>query len=143
LSRAILLGLLLFWTACGSPSYAPVALSAEDMCAFCKMALSEKQYAAEFIIKDGEAFKFDDLGCLVNYIASKKNQAEIAAFYVMDYETQQWVKAETAFFVKSDRFHTPMSGGIIAYQDRAKAEAAAAAKQGKLMNWAEVLASGK
>ena len=142
-SRFGLISVLLFWAACSSVNFAPVELFPEDMCAFCRMALSERQYAAEFITRDGDAFKFDDLACLANYVAGKKNQAEIAAFYVMDYEAKSWLKAEAAFFVKSDKIHTPMSGGLLAYQDRAKAEAAATANQGKLLSWAEVLAGGK
>jgi copper chaperone NosL len=52
--------------ACGNAASEPVDLAEEDMCAFCKMAISERRYAAEFLNRDGDAFKFDDVGCLSN-----------------------------------------------------------------------------
>lgn len=143
-SKAKLLAIVtLLLAACQSASLQPVELFAEDMCALCRMAISEKQYAAELITKDGDVFKFDDLGCLANYLAGKQNRAEAAVFYMMDYETKRWLKAEEAHFVKAEKFSTPMSGHLIAFGERAKAEAAATANQGQLLSFAEVLASGR
>ncbi len=135
---------LLLFTACQSHTLEPAALAPEDMCTDCKMAISEKQFAAQYLTKDGEAVKFDDLGCLARYLKSRPQQrADVAAFFVMDYETKQWLKAAAAFYVHSDKFQTPMQGGIAAFNSRPQAEAAAAAKQGRLLDWQEVLASAK
>ncbi len=135
---------LLLFTACQSHKLEPAALSPEDMCTACKMAISEKQFAAQYLTKDGDAVKFDDLGCLARYLKGHPQQrADIAAFFVMDYETKQWLKAESAFFVHADKFQTPMSGGFAAFNARQPAEAEAAAKQGRLLTWQEVLASAK
>lgn len=136
---AVLFAAILLLAACQSAALKPVELLPEDMCAFCKMALSEKKYAAEFITRDGDAFKFDDLGCMVDYIAGKKNRDQIAAFFVADFESKEWLNAETAHFVSSAKFQTPMSGGIVAFSDRSKAEAAAAASGGRLLSFAEVI----
>ncbi len=135
---------LLLFTACQNHKLEPAALSPEDMCTDCKMAISEKQFAAQYLTKDGDAVKFDDLGCLAHYLKSHPQQrADIAAFFVMDYGAKQWLKAESAFYVHADKFHTPMQGGFAAFNSRQQAEAAAAAKQGRLLNWQEVLASSK
>src|SRR5262249_26365697 len=81
---ALLLGAL--WLAgCGKPKFDPVEIAEEDMCAFCKMAISEKQYAAEFLNRDGDVFKFDDIGCMVSYVVEKKVGDSVAAFYVVDF----------------------------------------------------------
>ncbi len=109
------------------------------MCAFCKMAISEKQYAAEFLNHDGDVFKFDDVGCMSNYVAEKKVRDSIAAFYVMDFDSKQWLKAEEAVFVASPNFHTPMDGGMVAFKNRSRAETLAAANQGRQISFAEVL----
>jgi copper chaperone NosL len=132
---------VLLLAACGGVSLEPVALSPEDMCAHCKMAIAEKQYAAEFITKDGDVLKFDDLSCLASYVAARKNREQIAVVYVMDFETKQWLKAEEAVFAQAANFRTPMSGGIAAFKDKVRAEAVA--QQGRLLSFEEVLASGK
>ncbi|MGE0130386.1 MAG: nitrous oxide reductase accessory protein NosL [Blastocatellales bacterium] len=128
---------------CGKPPIEPVDIAAEDMCALCKMAISEKQYAAEFLNRDGDAFKFDDISCMANYVAEKKAGDSIAAFYVVDFDTKQWLKAEEANFVASPNFPTPMGGGIVAFKDRPRAEAEAAANQGRQISFAEALGGGK
>jgi copper chaperone NosL len=137
--RLFLITALLLLAACTGGGIAPVELLPEDMCASCKMAISEKKYAAEFINQDGEAFKFDDIGCLAGYVKNKTSRASITAFFVVDFESKQWLKAEEAVFVQSSQFQTPMAGGIVAFRDKAKAEAAAASNQGRLISFAEVL----
>ena len=138
LRSALLLGAL--WLAgCGAPKFEPVEISAEDMCAFCKMAISERQYAAEFLNRDGDVFKFDDIGCMANYVAEKQAGDSVAAFYVVDFDSKRWLKAEEASFIASPNFHTPMGGGMVALKDRSRAEAAAAANQGRLVSFAEAL----
>jgi copper chaperone NosL len=140
LCAALLIGAL--WLAgCGKPKFEPVEIAAEDMCAFCKMAISEKQYAAEFLNRDSDAFKFDDIGCMANYVAEKK--VPVAAFYVVDFDSKRWLKAEGASLIVSPNFHTPMGGGMVAFEDRSRAEAAAAANQGRLISFAEALSEGK
>lgn len=135
-------GLLL--AACQNAKLEPAALSPEDMCTECKMAISEKQFAAQFLTQDGDAVKFDDLGCLAQYLATHSQQGNhIAAFFVADYETRQWLPATSAFYVYSTKFQTPMQGGFAAFRERSQAEAAAQAKQGRLRTWEEVLAKAK
>jgi copper chaperone NosL len=134
---ALLLGAL--WLAgCGKPKFEPVEIAAEDMCAFCKMAISEKQYAAEFLNQGGDAFKFDDIGCLANQLKTRQKRRDIAAFFVVDYDSREWVNAEQAYFVRSEEFKTPMSGRVVAFKDRSKADEAAAKYHGNLLGFGEV-----
>jgi copper chaperone NosL len=102
------------------------------------MAISEKQFAAEFLNQDGDAFKFDDIGCLANQLKTIENRHEIAAFFVVDYDARQWVNAEKAYFVRSEEFKTPMSGHIAAFKDMSNAEEAAAKYHGRLLGFDEV-----
>ena len=136
--KLIFLLFLLPFASCGKTELKPVEIAAEDMCAFCKMAISEKQYAAEFLNRDGDASKFDDIGCLASYLKAKQSRGDVAAYFVVDYDTRQWVKAEQAYFVKSEEFKTPMSGRLVAFKDRSKAEEAAAKYRGKLLGFNEV-----
>jgi copper chaperone NosL len=123
---------------CGQPKLEPVEIAAEDMCAFCRMAISERRYAAEFLNQDGDAFKFDDIGCLVSYLKAKQSRSDVAAYFVVDYEARQWINAEQAYFVRSEEFKTPMSGRLVAFSDRSKAEEAAAKYHGKLLGFSEL-----
>jgi copper chaperone NosL len=139
---ALLLGAL-WLTGCAAPKFEPVEIEAEDMCAFCKMAISEKQYAAEFLNRDGDVFKFDDIGCMANYIEEKKARDTVAVFYAVDFDSKMWLKAEEADFIISPNFHTPMGGGIVAFKDGLRAGAAATANQGRQISFAEALVGRK
>jgi copper chaperone NosL len=134
---ALLLGAL--WLAgCGKPKFEPLEIAAEDMCVFCKMAISEKPYAAEFLNHDGDVFKFDDIGCLVNQLKMRQNRRDVAAFFVVDYDSRRWGNAEQVSFVNSAEFKTPMSGRIVAFKDGSKAKEAAAKYHGRLLGFSEV-----
>jgi nitrous oxide reductase accessory protein NosL len=124
---------------CQKHAIGPVALGPEDMCSYCKMAISEKQYAAELIDSEGQAFKFDDIGCMANFIKSKKNTVKAVAYFVMDFNERQWTKAENAFYVRSSELSTPMNGGIVAFKSESKAQEAIAKYHGTLLRFADVL----
>ena len=112
---------LVLLIACASGEIKPVPIESSDMCSFCKMAISEKQFAAEIITADEAVLKFDDVGCLLSYRAAAGDKLKAAAIFVTDYETRQWRKAEEAFFARSKTIKTPMGSGIVAYADRSKA----------------------
>lgn len=134
---AVTVGLLIV-AGCGRATLAPVPLTPADVCSYCKMAISETQYAAEILTEDGEPLPFDDLACLALYL--KERPVNVGAIFVMDYSSRTWVKAEEAYFLRSPRFKTPMSGGIAAFREKAGAEAALRDFGGELMTLAQVLA---
>lgn len=132
------LAMLIVLIQCGRGPGEPVALEANDMCSFCRMSISEKRYAAELIDDNGHAFKFDDIGCLANFIKQKRNDAPIEATFVMDFERREWLKAENAFYVHSSELKTPMNGGIIAFTDQSSAGAAMTKYHGTMLRFADV-----
>jgi copper chaperone NosL len=93
------------------------------MCGYCRMAISQKQFAAEVLDADENAVKFDDIGCMLRYLAGVKQKP--VAVFVADYSTRGWVTAGKASFVRGSKIATPMGGGILAFGDRSSAEAAA------------------
>lgn len=123
---------------CQKRTIEPVTIEAADMCSFCRMSISEKRYAAEFIDNEGQAFKFDDIGCMANYIKLKKNSASIAATFVMDFDRREWLKAENAFYVRSLEFKTPMNGGIVAFKDQTTGQAGAAKYNGTMLRFGDI-----
>lgn len=129
---------LLLLVGCDTSKFEPVALAPEDMCAYCRMAISEKRYAAELIDSEGQAFKFDDIGCMANFVKSRKNATKTVAYFVMDFDERQWTRATDASYVRSSELNTPMNGGIIAFKDQAKAKEAADRYHGKLIRFEDL-----
>ena len=114
--------LFVFLIACASGEITPVPIEDGDMCSFCKMAISEKQFAAEIVTDDERVLKFDDVGCLLRHRQRAGDNDRPAAIFVTDHDSRQWLKAEAAFFVRSKTVKTPMGSGIVAFSDRSKAE---------------------
>jgi copper chaperone NosL len=130
---------VIFLAACSQKPVDPVEIDPSDMCSYCKMAISEKRYAAEFIDKQGEAHKFDDLGCMKQFLQTKKlGQDGPKYFFAIDYESKQWLPAQLASFVRSNQFKTPMSGGIVAIREKIRAAQLAQDTQGTVITFAEL-----
>lgn len=123
---------------CQSATLEPIAIEAHDMCSFCRMSISEKRYAAELIDEDGEVYKFDDIGCMANFMKQKENDGSIRAAFVMNFEQREWLKAEDAFYARSPEFKTPMSSGIVAFRNESNAHAAAAKYHGTMLRFPEI-----
>jgi copper chaperone NosL len=133
ISATLLLTLL---TACRSHSPQPVEIEASDMCSRCRMAISQRQFAAEILDAGDDAAKFDDIGCMLRYLASRENKH--AAVFGVDFRTRQWVDANEAFFVRGSKVATPMNGGILTFRQRADAEAAARQYGGSVLPFGQL-----
>lgn len=114
--------IVLIFAACANGKIEPVSIETGDMCSFCRMAISERQFAAEIITDDERVFKFDDIGCLLRFQQATSDISTPAAIFVTDYDSKQWLLASDAFFVRSDTIKTPMGGGIIVFGDKAKTD---------------------
>jgi copper chaperone NosL len=97
------------------------------------MAISQLRYAAEMIDAEEQVFKFDDIGCMLRF--SRARRPNGAVWFVMDYDSRKWLPAEAAHLVKSPSIQSPMGGGIIAFEDRAKAQDYARQLQGKVLGF--------
>ncbi len=124
--------------ACQEPPAKPVDIREQDSCARCKMAIGDVRYAAELIDKAGAPRKFDEIGCMVNYIKLKHPKKDFRATYVMDYDKKQWLKSEDAFYVYSEQIRTPMSGGIVAFAEKARADSVASQFQGQALKYEDL-----
>lgn len=123
-NRTFFFALVLTVAGCGSSGLRPVDIFPEDMCANCRMAISDERFASEIITPDGEAFKFDDLGCMLKF-RETRNDIQIAGIFLKDYETRKWIPYEHATIVETDLF-TPMGSGKVAFSDARRARAVAA-----------------
>lgn len=137
-----LLGAGLLAGACGGESGAepPEIRYGEDVCDRCGMIISEARFAAAYVTEEGEARRFDDIGDLLAFDAERGE--EVAAYWAHDYETAEWVRAEEAWYVRAESIDTPMGHGIVAFAERARAEAKAAETGGEVLGWPALLALG-
>ena len=124
--------------ACTAHPPHPVEIDPADVCAFCKMAISEKRYAAEMINAEGTAFKFDDIGCMIHFAKQRGWIEHPPVRFVHEYDSAVWLEASRATFVRSPEIPSPMASGLIAVQGPAKAKQYAARFHGTVHSLAEL-----
>lgn len=115
--NAFLLALFaLLLAACsGDPKTGPVEIKWDrDGCTHCGMALSDRHFAAQ--VRGGpkqQAFKFDDIGCAVEWLQKQAWANEAATqIWVMDYREGQWLDARKARYIGGKT--SPMAYGYAA-----------------------------
>lgn len=136
LALAAAAGLALAFGCAGGPP-APVALAAGDgdLCANCRMTVSNPRTAAQIVAPGEEPLFFDDLGCLRAYLGTVPRPASgtvpdsmghtesgtssgtVPTVYVADHRTGEWVVAETAIFARVEDVDTPMGSHLLAWRD--------------------------
>lgn len=89
-----------------------------DMCERCKMVISERKHAVQVINKkENKAYKFDDLGCAIEWFKEEKISWENnAGIWITDVETSKWIDAKKAFYDTSHK--TPMGYGFSANENK-------------------------
>ncbi|MDZ7291215.1 MAG: nitrous oxide reductase accessory protein NosL [candidate division KSB1 bacterium] len=105
---------------CGPSEIKPVDIYPEDMCSHCRMAISDQAFASEIITTSGEVYKFDDLGCMESF-KKKSGDLKIAATFVKDFETKNWLLYERSTIVQTG-IKTPMGSGKLALADSSRAQ---------------------
>lgn len=102
----------------------PIESTEHDTCVFCNMKVygSEHEmgvFTAQAIDANGKNVFFDDSGCLLN--AERKNGEKYKIKWVRDYQTKEWIDANTAVLVKAN-IQTPMKYGYAFFKDEASAD---------------------
>jgi copper chaperone NosL len=98
------------------------------------MTITDLHYAGE-IIERKNVHKFDDIGCMLAYAQSHNLNTGNAGFWVMDFDSLSWVKAEEANYVLSSEIKTPMAYGVIAFKELTKANNTADKTKGKVLQF--------
>jgi copper chaperone NosL len=142
--QRLLLGALLVLAclpmySCQKAPLKPVDIAKDELCTRCRSIIEEKRYAAEFITKDGFVRKFDDITCMVQHAKNKVKKENIEAYFMVDFTSQQWVTAQEAKYVRSDKFKTPKDGGILAFKDAARAQALASQYQADWISFDDLM----
>lgn len=128
------------------PLIAPRAVPAEARCPVCGMYPARTpRWAAQVVFQDGATHFFDspvDLFGFMNGVgrhSSPYTMKEAVAQFVTDFDSGEWVAAETAFYVRGSDVLGPMrDADLPAFGSRESAAAFARSHGGKVLAHAEV-----
>ncbi|QSR89552.1 nitrous oxide reductase accessory protein NosL [Methylacidiphilum caldifontis] len=106
----------------------------EDICEYCKMVIADKRFATEVITKKGKVYKFDSVECMVGYY--NHNEEDIKRAYVINFlNTDEFIPAELASYVRSPQIRSPMGMNLSAYKSKEDAIKILLGKEGKILDW--------
>ena len=114
----------LLLTGCDQPAgNTPVSIAWDrDTCEHCRMTISDRAYAAQaWAGSDRRYYKFDDIGCMVNWLRERGGSPEQLKLWVADHlhhDEVHWLDARTAWYRSGLR--TPMDYGFGAMAEPAK-----------------------
>ncbi len=138
----LILLLLLGFTACRDRiDTGPHAVHyGEDVCERCRMIISDKRFAAQFITGRGEAKKYDDIGCMADDLKDARKRGETPlAVYISDYNTGEWLDAGKAFYLQNSELKSPMGYNIAAFGSGEDMNASPLYKNGKALGGLDAL----
>ena len=125
------LALLALLTGCAGGAAKPAVLDTRtDACGACRMAVSDRRFAAQLVAPGDEPVFFDDVGCLASYLTQHAALPRGAVAYVADHRTREWVLASAAILTKVGGLATPMGSHVIAHASAASRDADPAARGG-------------
>ena len=110
---------------CQNNTMEPEEINPEiDVCEVCNMGIAHENFAAEVVTKDGDIHKFDDIGCMEEFLQLETSLKEEGAAkkYVRDMETGVWLELEEAYHAYHPEFWTPMANGVVSFKDKKSAE---------------------
>jgi len=107
---------------CSEKTYEPREIVSEtDVCKICNMSIVHNAYAGQIALKNGDYEIFDDIGCLMEYIASNGDE-EIGAAYIKDASKNEWIDVFEAVYVYNKEYWTPMNYGVVAFDTKQAAQ---------------------
>ena len=106
------------------------------MCEECSMIINEARYAASYVLPDGTVRRFDGIGEMLAY--DSKHHEDVHVYWVHDLNSEEWIMAEGASFVLNSSAKTPMGWGLLAFADKASADAYMADVGGTETVWADL-----
>ena len=137
LSAAVSLALAAL--SCGRGAPPPAALDTRnDLCASCRMPVSDRRLAAQIAGVGEEPAFFDDLGCLRERLTARPPGPR-QAIYVADHLTGAWIPAAKAVYTRCPGLATPMGSGLVAHADAAARDRDPATRGGAPVTISEAL----
>ncbi len=133
----LLLAFLLGCSPRTNPNEPPPILYGQDACDQCRMIINEPAFASAYRLPDGTARRFDDIGCMIRFLQEQGEQP--AHLWVHDYDTEAWIDARTAYYVRTPRVVTPMAYGLLAVASQQRAAQLADSLEGEILTFDTLL----
>lgn len=107
---------------CSEKTFKPRDIVNEtDVCKVCNMSIVHNEYAGQIALKNGDYEMFDDIGCLIEYIAANGDE-EVGAAFIKDAKENKWIDVSKATFVYNKDYWTPMNYGVLAFETQEAAQ---------------------
>ena len=110
-----------------------------DACQYCKMAIVDRQHAAQLVTAKGRIYNFDAVECLINF--SPQLDEEDIALRLCNHFTEpgELIPAEEAYYLISEGIPSPMGAFLTAFRTNDLAKNARREHGGEVFTWNELL----
>ncbi len=124
------------FSACGSAA-PPTVDYGKAECAYCRMNVMDKQFAAAIVTIQGRTYPFDSPECMAQHVADGViAEEQVRSWWVCDHaHPGTLIDATTAFYLASSALKSPMNGNVAAFISAQDRTAAAATHQGEELDW--------
>ncbi|MCL6275601.1 nitrous oxide reductase accessory protein NosL [Muricauda sp. 2012CJ35-5] len=103
-------------------------------CSLCGMDINQPEFKALVEKENGKFEHFDSVECLVNYVKTK-DENEFEQLLVTDFNSEQEIDAEKAFYLKSKNVPSPMGAYLSAYKSKKDVQLAQEKNGGEILDW--------
>ncbi|MDX1267647.1 MAG: nitrous oxide reductase accessory protein NosL, partial [Oceanisphaera sp.] len=115
----------------------------QDRCPVCEMYPARyPRHKCQIHTQEPTVYHFCSTQCLFAFLDNSAKYAgrEVVPFllWVVDYETQAWISARTAYYVVGSAKQGPMGGEALVFDHRARAEAFTAKHEGRVLLFRDV-----
>lgn len=126
------------FTACTHGELVPAQINFnEDACNLCRMAVSQRDFAAQAVVAGQNPRFYDDIGCLILDLNNLLTGVP-RALYVSEFGSGEWLDVETAFFAFSNTIQSPMGYGAAAFSMQSDATQFVESQGGKVVTFTEL-----
>lgn len=108
----------------------------EDICAHCRMTVSDARFGAELVTERGKVLPFDSIECLGAYLASTGETD--GSVWVTDMVERELIEASGAYYAQSASIHSPMGKNLGAFSSAAERNTFIAENDGTPLSWSDV-----
>jgi copper chaperone NosL len=114
----------------------PILFGVQE-CAYCRMTITDKAFAAQVVTQTGRTYSFDAIECMLFYSQkSVEDETLIEEYFVADWNPpHNMLDAEQAYYVISEARVSPMGGNLSAYSTRSIAEQQLKGFDGEIYDW--------
>lgn len=129
--------LLLLLSACINQEPKEVNLHTDE-CVYCKMVISDQQFASQLVSDKGKSYPFDSIECMAAYAYQTPDITENAKLYAADYTQRgEWLLLDNADIYRAESVPSPMGLSLFALPRQESIPASV--EDAEEMNWNETI----